>query len=155
MTASRETAQKRLAINRTALRDYFVLDRIEAGIQLKGTEIKSIRAGGASLAGSYVTAEDQTLFLINANIAPYEFGNKFNHDPLRRRKLLLHSNETGKLRAAIEQKGFTVVPLSLYLKGGWAKVELGVCRGKKQADKRETIRRKTAEREAERAMRRR
>lgn len=155
MNQKRETSHKRLAVNRTALRDYFVLDRLEAGIQLRGTEIKSIRAGGASLAGSYVTAEGQEVFLLNANIAQYEFGNKFNHDPVRRKKLLLHSSEINKLRAAIEQKGFTVVPLSLYLKNGWAKLELGICRGKKLHDKRETIRKKTADREAQRAMRRR
>lgn len=149
---SSEGAFKKIAANRKAFHDYFVMERFEAGIALGGTEVKSLREGHASLVGSYAQVENDELVLYNLNIPPYEFGNRFNHDPIRPRKLLVHDREIRKLRVHIEQKGHAVVPLSLYFKRGWVKVELGLCRGKQQADKRDVLRRKTADREAARAM---
>jgi SsrA-binding protein len=150
--AERQAAQHKLAVNRRALHDYFVLQKIETGIALRGTEVKSAKGGEISLAGSYAKAQADGIFLFNANIAVYAFGNRFNHVPDRPRRLLLHADEIRKLRAQVEQKGLALIPLSAYLKRGMVKIELGLCRGKREADKRETLRRKTAEREADRAM---
>lgn len=144
---------KKLAANRKALRDFTVLDRFEAGIELKGTEVKSVRQGNLSLAGSFVKIENNEVILHHATIPPYEQGNRFNHDPDRPRRLLMHRREIDRLRVQLEQKGNSVIPLSVYLKRGTlVKVEIGLCKGKRQADKRETLRRKTAQREADRAM---
>jgi SsrA-binding protein len=144
---------KKLAANRKALRDFTVLDRLEAGIELRGTEVKSVRQGNVSLAGSFVKIEDGQVMLYHVTIPPYEQGNRFNHDPDRPRRLLLHRREIERLRVQLEQKGLSAIPLSVYLKrGSLVKLELGLCRGKRQADKRETLRRKTAEREADRAV---
>lgn len=153
--ASSDNSYKKLAANRKALRDYSVVERFEAGIELKGTEVKSVKAAKLSMSGAYAKIENGEAFLFNLNIPLYEFGNRFNHEPSRQRRLLLHSAEIRKLQAQIEQKGMALVPLSIYLKHGKVKVELGLCKGKRLADKRETLKRKTADREAERAMKKR
>ena len=145
---------KLLASNRRALHDYTVLSRLEVGIALVGTEVKVVRNGGVSLVGAYVHVDDRGLWLLQANFPPYDFGNRFNHDTLRPRRLLAHKREILKLRAMQEQKGFALIPLKLYTaEGGRIKVEVGVARGKLQVDKRETIRRREADRDARRAMR--
>ena len=146
------STNKKIATNRKALRDYFVEERLEAGIQLRGTEVKSVKEGHISLVGSFASVENNKCILTNLNITPYEYGNRFNHDPIRPRQLLLHKREIRKLRMLVEQKGYTLIPLSIYLKKGLVKVEIGTCKGKRQVDKRETVKRKTAEREAERAI---
>jgi SsrA-binding protein len=142
-----------VARNRKALHDFEVLERLEAGLALVGTEVKVVRAGHASLQGAYAQIDKNTgeAWLCGVNIPPYGFGNLFNHDALRARKLLLHRRELLKLRAHEERKGNTIVPLSLYLKRGRVKCELGVCRGKNEIDKRETIKRRELDRETRRA----
>ena len=143
-----------VARNRKALHDYEVLQRVEAGVALCGTEVKVVRAGHASLSGAYASVDKNTgeVWLSGVNIPPYGFGNLFNHDSLRARKLLLHRKEILKLRAHEERKGCTLVPLALYLKRGIVKCELGVCRGKTDVDKRETIKRRELDRDARRLM---
>ena len=143
-----------LARNRKALHDFEVLERLEAGVALRGTEVKVVRAGHAGLSGAYASVDRTTneVWLWGVNIPPYGFGNIFNHDSLRNRKLLLHKREILKLRAHEERKGNTIVPLALYLKRGRVKCELGVCRGKTAADKRETIKRRESDRDARRAI---
>jgi len=142
-----------LTVNRRATHDYFVLDRLEAGIELVGTEVKVVRNGEAGLTGSYAQVKNGQLFLNQVTIPPYAFGNRFNHDSLRTRRLLVHRREIRKLQAQTEQKGLSLIPLRLYLTPkGRVKVELGVCRGKVQADKRETIKRRDADLEARRAI---
>ncbi len=152
MTAPAETSFKKLAANRKALKDYFVLERYETGIELRGTEVKSARDSHVNLAGSFARVENGDVILFNLNITPYEFGNRFNHEAARPRRLLLHRNEIDRLRVQTQKKGHTLVPLSVYLKRGLVKVELALCKGKRQSDKRETLRRKTADMEAARAM---
>jgi SsrA-binding protein len=142
----------KIATNRRAFHDYHVLERFEAGVVLTGTEVKSIRDGKITIAGSYATLDDGAVVLHNLNIPPYGHGNRFNHDPMRPRRLLVHRRELEKLRTHIEQKGHALVPLGINIKRGWVKVEMGLCRGKQQADKREAIRKKDANREAARAM---
>ena len=142
----------RVAANRKALRDYQVVDRHEARIELRGTEVKSVRGGEINLKGAYARVENGELVLYQMNIALYAHGNRFNHDPERPRRLLMHRREIGRLQVQTEQKGLTLIPLSVYMKRGKVKVELGVCRGKRQEDKRETLKRKTADREAARAI---
>lgn len=139
-----------LAENRKARHDYTVLDTLECGIELTGTEVKSIRRGGANLAGSYGAVLGGELFLVGADIAGYEFGNRFNHDPKRNRRLLAHAKEVLALKAKSEAKGLTLVPLKLYLKRGRVKVELGVCRGKALHDKRDALKAKALKRDLER-----
>jgi SsrA-binding protein len=146
---------KQIATNRRARRDYHLLKTFEAGIALKGTEVKSLRQGSANLNDSYAVVLDGELYLCNAHISPYEYGNRENPDPKRRRKLLMHKREIDSLAGQIAQKGLTIVPLRLYFNRGRAKVELALARGKKTHDKRETIKRRIAEREMERAMKRR
>ena len=142
-----------LATNRRALHDYTVLSRLEVGIALVGTEVKVVRNGGVSLAGAYVRADDKGLWLLQANFPPYDFGNRFNHDTLRPRRLLAHAKEILKLRAQQELKGLSLIPLRMYVADrGRIKLEIGVARGKMQSDKRETIRRREADRDARRAM---
>jgi len=142
-----------LAVNRRATHDYFVLDRLEAGIELVGTEVKVVRNGEAGLTGSYAQVKNGQLFLNQVTIPPYAFGNRFNHDSLRTRRLLVHKREIRKLQAMSEQKGLSLIPLRLYLSPkGLVKVELGVCRGKAQEDKRESIKRREADLEARRAI---
>jgi SsrA-binding protein len=144
-----------LAVNRKARRDYTVLDHLEAGIELRGTEVKVIRAGQAGLIGSHVRIEDGEAWIHHLTVPGYEHGNRFNHDPERPRRLLLHRREIRRLAAAVEQHGQALIPLRLYLKHGRVKVDIGLCRGKTHGDKRETLRRRTADREAQRAMARR
>ena len=133
--------------NRKAKYNYQVLDKIEAGIVLTGTEIKSLRGGRANIKDSYATVKNGEVFLINMHISSYENGNIFNHDETRTRKLLLHKNEILKLNDKIRLEGFTLVPLKVYLKNGKAKVLIGVCKGKKSYDKREDIKKRDIERE--------
>ena len=134
------------------MREYTVLELHEAGIQLLGTEVKSARLGQVTLTGSYAGAEGSEIILYGARIEPYEQGNRFNHDPVRPRRLLLHRREIRSLASQAEQKGYALVPLRMYLKQGRLKVEIGLCRGKAQHDKRETLRKRTAERDAARAV---
>ena len=147
-------ASKIIAKNKRARHDYHVVDTVEAGVVLKGTEVKSIRQGKVQLVDSYVKVERGELFLYGAHISPYEQGNRFNVDPRRVRKLLVHKIEIARLERQVMEKGMALIPLSVYLRRGRVKVEIGVCRGKKTYDKRETIRRRDAERDAERALRR-
>ena len=144
---------KVITVNRQAYHDYFVERTIEAGIALVGTEIKSIRDGKVNLRGSYAIARNGELWLENAHIAVYEHGNRYNHEPMRNRKLLLHRREIEQLQAKVATKGLTLIPLKLYLKGGKAKLELGLCRGKKLYDKREAIAERDVKREMERVIR--
>jgi SsrA-binding protein len=148
-----DQAFKVIAVNRQAYHDYFVERTIEAGIALMGTEIKSIREGKVNLRGSYATVRNGELWLENAHVAVYEHGNRYNHEPTRSRKLLLHRREINSLLTRVETKGLTLIPLKLYLKGGRAKIELGLCRGKKLYDKRDAIAERDMKREIERAVR--
>ena len=152
MAASLKKAHKKLATNRKAYRDYSVVEKYEAGIELLGTEVKSVRDGHISLVGAFARVENGEIFLHGANILPYKYGNRFNHDPDRSRRLLLHKNEILLLQKRSEQKGQSLVPLSVYMKRGRVKIKIGLCTGKTHGDKRETLRRKTADREAERAI---
>ncbi len=139
-----------LAVNRRAWHDYAVLDRVECGIQLTGTEVKVVRHGDASLSGAYGAVLGGELFVCSMNIPTYEFGNRFNHDPKRNRRLLVHAKEIESLRLKTEAKGLTLVPLRLYLRHGRVKLEIGVCRGKALHDKRETLKAKALRRDLER-----
>ena len=138
------------AENRRARHDYTVLDTVECGIQLSGTEVKSVRHGEVSLAGAYAAVLKGELWLVGADIAAYKFGNRFNHEPKSMRKLLVHAKEILDLRLKTEAKGLTLVPLRMYLKGGRIKVALGVCRGKQLHDKRESLKAKALRRDMER-----
>ena len=141
-----------MAQNRTAFHDYFVEDRYEAGIELKGTEVKSVRAGTLNLKDSYVIAKNGEAYVHGMHISPYDKGNIFNHDPDRPKRLLLHKREIVKLAALAAQEGYALVPLSVYFKDARVKVELGVCRGKKNYDKREASAQRDARREMDRVM---
>lgn len=143
---------KTLAENRKARHDYFIEEAMEAGIELMGTEVKSIRAGKANLKDSYAEIRNGELFLHNMHISPYEMGNIFNKDPLRTRKLLLHKSEIIRLDVFTSQQGYTLIPLSLYLKNGMVKVNLGVAKGKKNYDKRDAMLEKDAKRDIDRQM---
>ncbi len=139
---------KVVATNRKALRDYVIHEKIEAGIALAGTEVKSIREGGAALEGGYAMVEDGEVYLYDVNIAPYRQGNIFNRDPKRRRKLLLHKDEIKRLFGKTTLRGFTLIPLRLYFNDrGVAKVELALCKGKKAIDRREELKRRAMERD--------
>jgi SsrA-binding protein len=140
--------------NRKAYHDYSIEDAIEAGIQLLGTEVKSLRDGKANLKDSYVLIKNSEAFLLNCHISPYSHGNIVNHDPLRTRKLLLHSKEIERLRGKMQQKGYALIPLKIYFKGAYAKVEVGLAKGKRQYEKRETIKEREAKRAIEKAMKR-
>jgi SsrA-binding protein len=142
--------EKLICQNKKAWHNYFIEDKYEAGISLLGTEVKSLREGRANLGDSYGKIKDGEIFLVDAHISPYTHGNRFNSDPLRTRKLLLHKKEIRRLIGKIQEKGFTLIPLRLYFSNGKAKVELGLAKGKKLFDKRETIKRKTMERDMER-----
>jgi len=141
-----------VATNRKAYHDYFIEETIEAGIVLQGTEVKSLRLGLANLSDSYAIVKKDEIFLLNANISPYPHGNIMNHEPLRTRKLLLHREEIRKLINKITQKGFTLIPLKIYFSRGKAKALIGLAKGKKSYDKRETIKEKESKREVERAV---
>jgi SsrA-binding protein len=141
---------KLIANNKKAYHDYFILEKYEAGIELFGTEVKSIRMGKCSVKEAYVEIKDGEMLIVGMHIAPYEKGNIFNKDPLRVRRLLLHKSEIRKLGGRIREKGFTLMPLQVYLKGSLVKVEIGLAKGKKLYDKRDDIAKKDARREAER-----
>ena len=141
---------KLIANNKKAYHDYFIEEKYEAGLSLAGTEVKSIRMGKCSLKESFIRVDRGELFVYGMHISPYEKGNIFNRDPLRIRKLLLHKYEINKLNGAVTVKGYTIVPLQVYLKGGLVKMEIGLARGKKLYDKREDIAKKDLKRESER-----
>ena len=141
-----------IAENRKARHDYFIEETYEAGIALFGTEVKSIRRGGVNLKDSYCDLRDGEIFALGVHISPYEQGNIFNKDPLREKKLLMHKREIMKLIGLVTRDGYTLVPLSLYFKGSHVKMCIGLCRGKKQYDKRDSIAKRDAEREMERRM---
>ena len=138
---------KQIATNRKANHDYFISDKFEAGIELTGTEIKSIRMGNVNLKDSYASIDHGEMFINNMHISPYEQGNIFNTEPTRRRKLLVTKKEINKLIGMIKREGITLVPLDLYLKGKWAKLTIGVGKGKKIYDKRQDIAKRSAEKE--------
>ncbi|MFC0274809.1 SsrA-binding protein SmpB [Metabacillus herbersteinensis] len=144
---------KTVAQNKKAHHDFFIEDTYEAGIVLQGTEIKSIRNGRSNLKDSYAKVESGEVYLHNFHISPYEQGNRHNHDPLRTRKLLLHKGEISKLIGLTKEEGYALVPLKIYLKNGFAKVLVGLGRGKKKYDKREDLKQKEAKRDIERAFR--
>lgn len=143
-------AEKLICQNKKARFNYFIEDTYEAGISLLGTEVKSLRQGKANLGDSYGDIRRGEIYLVDAHISPYTFGNRFNHDPLRRRKLLLHKREIQRLIGKVQERGFTLIPLRLYFSKGKVKVEIGLAKGKKLYDKRETLKKKTMEREMER-----
>ena len=140
---------KLVANNKKAYFDYFIEDKYEAGVALHGTEVKSIRMGKCSIKESYIKIEDGEVFIYGMHVSPYEKGNIFNKDPMRVKKLLMHKYEINKIAGKLQQKGLTLVPLQVYLKGGLVKIEVGVARGKKLYDKRHDIAKKDIKREAE------
>ena len=152
MAESRKQTTKIIAQNKKAYHDYFVDETYEAGIALFGTEVKSIRQGAVNLKDCYCSLKGGELFVIGMHVSPYEKGNIFNREPLRDRKLLMHKREIMKLGGLVAQKGYTLVPLSLYFSGKNVKVELGLCRGKKLYDKRDSLAEKQADREMDRRM---
>lgn len=141
-----------VATNKKAYHDYFVLDKYEAGIELFGTEIKSIRAGRVNLKDSFCSVDDGEMYVIGMHISPYEMGNRFNRDPMRKKKLLLHKKEIMKLFGESQQQGLSIVPLELYIKKGRAKLSIGLCKGKKLYDKRAVEAKKAANRSIERTL---
>jgi SsrA-binding protein len=143
---------KVVAKNRKARHDYFILETLEAGLALKGTEIKSIRAGQISLKEAYIRVDGEEAWLVNAHVAPYDPASRENHDPIREKKLLLHKREIENLYAEVRQKGTTIIPLQVYLRNGKAKIEIAVAKGKKKYDKREAIKKRDAQRDIDRAF---
>ena len=143
---------KTITENRKARHEYFVVESLEAGIELFGTEVKSIRAGGVNLKDSWISIDDGEAFIKNMHISPYEKGNIFNRDPYRVRRLLLHKKEIMRLFGQVKQGGYTLIPLSLYFKDSRVKVQVGLCKGKKLHDKRDDIAKRDASREIERAI---
>ena len=153
MSKQKEMSEKPVATNRKAFHDYFIEERYEAGIMLQGTEVKSLREGRVNLQDSYASVRGSEVFLHQCHISPYSHGNMKNHDPTRVRKLLLHKTEIHKLLGKTQQKGLTLIPLRIYFsKRGYAKVELGLAKGKKLYDRRETIKSREAGREVQRAI---
>ena len=152
MTTSTASRYKKLAANRRALHDYSVEDRLEAGVELRGTEVKSIREGHVGLVGSYVRIERGEAFVYGMNVAGYDHGNRFNHIPERPRRLLLHRREILGLQSQTDRKGATLIPLSVYLKKGRVKLEIGIGKGKKLHDKRQSIQDRDVKRQIDRAM---
>jgi SsrA-binding protein len=146
---------KMIAKNRRARHDYYVVDSVEAGVVLRGTEVKSVRLGKVQLVDGFAKVDGGELFLHGVHISPYEQGNRFNVDPRRTRKLLLHKSEIRRLDRQVREKGMALIPLSVYLKRGRVKLEIGVCRGKKMYDKRRAIAERDADRDMERALRQR
>ncbi len=138
--------------NSKAYHDYFIEDTVEAGMVLVGTEVKSLRAGRANLSDSYVLIKDNEVFLLNCHISPYSHGNIMNHEPTRTRKMLMSRKEIERIRGKLVQKGYTLIPLKLYFKGPYAKVEVGLCKGKAQYEKREAIKEREAKREIDKAL---
>ena len=138
--------------NKKARHNYFIEETLDAGLVLLGTEVKSLRQGKANLVDSFADIQGSEAYLINAHISPYEAGNQFNHHPTRKRKLLLHKNEISRLIGKIREQGYNLIPLKIYFKGSRAKVELAIAKGKKLHDKRDTIKKRQAEREMDSAM---
>ena len=149
---SKPNAQKQIASNRKAFHDYFVEERFEAGIQLHGTEVKSLRQGTVNLKDAFCHVKNGELFAQGMHISPYEKGNIFNRDPLRPKKLLMHKREIARLYGKVKQDGYALIPLSLYFKGPLVKMEIGLCKGKKLHDKRESLAQKDAKRDMDRKM---
>ena len=143
---------KTITTNKAAFHEYFVIESIEAGIELTGTEIKSIRQGGVNLKDAWCSVDDGEMLIKQMHISPYDFGNRFNRDPMRVRRLLLHKRETMRLFGLVKQQGLALVPLSLYFKGSNVKMALGLCKGKKLYDKRDDAARRDADRTIEKAM---
>jgi SsrA-binding protein len=150
--AQRGSSDGTVSVNRRASYDYFIEDRYEAGMALTGTEVKALRAGHANLREAYARIENGEAWLWNAHISPYEQGNRYNHEPTRSRKLLLHRKEVNQLAGVVKRPGYTLVPLRIYFKNNRAKVEIGVARGKKAYDKRDAMAERDARREIERAL---
>ena len=151
--AEDKCGKKMIAVNREVRHEYFVIEALETGIELVGTEVKSLRAGGVNLKDSWADIDDGELIAKGIHISPYEQGNIFNKDPLRSRRLLMHKREIRKLHDLQKQDGYALIPLSLYFKDSRVKVELGLCKGKKNYDKRDAIAKRDAKREMDRAMR--
>lgn len=143
---------KIIAQNKKARHDYFILETIEAGIELFGTEVKSVRLGKVNISDAYASISNSEVFLKGMNISPYEQGNIFNRDPLRDKKLLMHKNQIRKLIGQLQQQGYSLIPLSVYLKGSLVKVSVGVCKGKKLYDKRDDIAKRDSDRRIDRVM---
>jgi SsrA-binding protein len=153
MGKEKDSFEKAVVTNRKAYHEYFIEDKFEAGIMLQGTEVKSLRDGRVNLQDSYASVKGNEVFLHHCHISPYSHGNLMNHEPLRTRKLLLHRKEINKLLGKTQQQGLTLIPLRIYFsKRGLAKVELGLAKGKKQHDRRDSIKKREAGREVERAM---
>ena len=153
MTKDKKPAEKVVATNRKAFHDYFIEEKFEAGIVLQGTEVKSLREGRVNLQDSYASVRDNEVYLHNCHVSPYSHGNIMNHDPTRVRKLLLHKTEINRLQGKTQQKGLTLIPLRIYFsQRGHAKVELGLAKGKKLYDRRESIKAREAGREVQRAI---
>ncbi len=152
MAKQTERDVKPVATNRKALHDYFIEDSYEAGIALTGTEIKSVRAARVNLRDGFVQIRNREAWLLNVHISPYDFGNRENHEPRRERKLLLHRQEIRKLQSKVAERGWTIVPLSMYLKDGRAKVEIALVRGKRLYDKRDAVAERDMDRDLQRAV---
>jgi len=150
--AGKQGGTKLIAKNKKAFHDYIVGERFEAGLQLHGTEVKSLRQGTVNLKDSYCSIKDGEIFAIGMHISPYEKGNVFNRDPMRPKKLLMHKREIMRLFGKVKQEGYAIIPLSLYFKGSFVKVELGLCKGKKLHDKRDSAARMDAQREIQRSI---
>lgn len=144
-------SEKVITVNRKARHEYHIIESFETGIELTGTEVKSLRAGKANIQDSYARVENSELLLYNMHISPYEQGNQFNHDPKRPRRLLMHRHEIMRLLGKVREKGYSLIPLKMYFKNGWAKVELALGKGKKLYDKREDMAERDAKRDMERA----
>jgi len=151
-SVAREKGERTITDNRQARREYEIIERLEAGISLTGTEVKSVRLGRCALRDSYARTDGRECYLLNMHISPYEPGNRYNSDPLRQRRLLLHKKEIRRLHSAVKEKGFTLIPLRLYFREGRVKVDLALCRGKRLYDKREDEIVKTLQRESERVL---
>ena len=153
MAEKKDNGLQTVARNKKAYHDYFVLESFEAGIELFGTEVKSVRQGKVNLKDAWCSIEKGEIYVNGMHISPYEFGNIFNRDPMRKRRLLMHKREINRLYGQLKQQGLTLIPLSAYFNRGRLKIQVGLCRGKKNYDKRESIARKDAEREAARELR--
>jgi SsrA-binding protein len=153
MAKGEKTGEKMIAGNKRAFHDYHIIEQIEAGISLLGTEVKSLRDGKASIAEGYVQIDGGEAWLMEVHIPPYVFGSSSNHDPFRKRRLLLHSREIAKLDAKVKERGYTIVPLKLYFSGGKVKIMIGLAKGKTMGDKREVMKEKETKRDIERALR--
>jgi SsrA-binding protein len=140
--------------NRRARHEFEILEVVEAGVELSGTEVKSLRQGRANLADAFARVEEDQMWLYNCHISPYDHGNRFNHDPMRKRRLLMHKKQIVKLKSRMQEKGLTLVPLKLFFKGNWAKVDLALARGKQLFDKRQSIAKRENQRQMERLVKR-